>query len=157
MLPRHLGELGDNSSSWQELGNGAPTIVALAKICARALEVEPEIEPAFSVEAKTLLFAAKNRGVMEIVGTNTAFDAVDRFLAVSIEVESDRRLTFKRNTDPERTVRFLDAFKELCESGLVLHHLFREFSLSSNGFKAAKTVREEEVQKELKFGVSDQE
>ncbi len=51
-----------------------------------------------------------------------------------------------RREEPERTIRILDAFRQLCVSGLVMHHLFREFSLTRAGFELARTISRQEVQ-----------
>jgi len=62
-------------------------------------------------------------------------------------------LAFKNKQDPARTIRFLEAFRELCGAGLVIHHLFREFSLNHEGFEFAATIKREEVEDGLSFGV----
>ena len=46
-------------------------------------------------EAKAILFAARERGVMEVKGTNMAFDATERFLAVHVEIEPDHSLALR--------------------------------------------------------------
>ena len=60
-------------------------------------------------------------------------------------VDEDRRVRF-RTGDPAQNIRFLDGFRELCARGLVMHHLFPEFSLTRTGYEFAATIRREEVQ-----------
>ena len=44
------------------------------------------------------------------------------------------------------TIRFLAGFRELCSAGLVMHHIYQEFSLTREGIERAATVPEAEVQ-----------
>jgi hypothetical protein len=131
---------------WQELGSGAPTVIAFAQLCSHALAanrqapVEELIE-----EARAILYAARRRGTIEIKGVNHAFESSERFLTVSVELDQDRQLYLKRHDDPELTVRFLDGFRQLCASGLVMHHLFHEFSLTRAGFELARTLRRQDL------------
>jgi hypothetical protein len=101
------------------------------------------------VEARTILFAARRRGVLEIKGTNDAFEAPSRFLAVRVELDTERWLVFRSREDPAITIRFLDGFRELCAAGLVMHHLYRDFSLTKAGFDVASDVPQEEIQELL--------
>ncbi|MCY2990999.1 MAG: hypothetical protein NTY19_24450 [Planctomycetota bacterium] len=99
-----------------------------------------------AVEARTILFAAWQRGAIEIKGVNDAFDSSERFLAICVELDAERHLVCRRRDEPELTIRFLDAFRQLCVFGLVMHHLFREFSLTRAGFELARTISRQEVQ-----------
>jgi hypothetical protein len=131
---------------WEELGEGAPTLIAFAHLCSDALarnQREPIEE--LSEEARAILYVARRRGAIEVKGTNHAFDSSDRFLSVCVELDAERQFLLKRRDDPELTIRFLDGFRQLCASGLVVHHLFREFSLSRAGFELAKAIRAEDV------------
>jgi len=143
----------DRSSglSWEDMGVGAPTIIGFARLCSNVLARGNVSPDDLSVEARALLFAARDRGVIEIKASNNAFDAIDRFLAVYVEVDPDAGLVFKRKVDPARTIRFLDAFRELCGAGLVFHHLYREFSLTSDGFQAAASIERKDVEDALSF------
>jgi hypothetical protein len=139
-------EDGRRMAVWEELGEGAPTLIALASLCAESLarnQCEPS-EP-LSEEARAILYTARRRGAIEIKGTNHAFDSSERFLSVCVELDAERQFFMKRRDDPELTIRFLDGFRQLCASGLVVHHLFREFSLSRSGFELAKSIRAEDV------------
>jgi len=134
--------------TWEELGLGAPTIIAFALLCSNALarQGEPKYDlDELSAEAKALLFVARNRGVFEIKGTNNAYDASARFLSVSVEVGDEHAVDFKVRGKPDITIRFLSGFRELCDIGLIMHHLFRDFSLSEFGFKAAKQLKEADL------------
>lgn len=113
----------------------------------------------FSGEALAILFAARDRGIIELKAVNTAFDAAARLLAVYVEETDERTIAFRDSHKPEITVRFLDGFRELCERGLVIHHIYRDFSLSPRGFQLAREVPRERVQRWLdmatEFGLHD--
>ncbi|MGN6545496.1 MAG: hypothetical protein ACTHK7_10650 [Aureliella sp.] len=113
----------------------------------------------FSGEALAILFAARDRGIIELKAVNTAFDAAARLLAVYVEETDERTIAFRDSHKPEITVRFLDGFRELCERGLVIHHIYRDFSLSPRGFELAREVQRERVQRWLdmatEFGLHD--
>ena len=66
---------------------------------------------------------------------NDAFSAPARFLAVRVELDEEQWLVFRSREDPAVTIRFLDGFRELCAAGLVMHHLYRDFSLTRAGFE----------------------
>ncbi len=141
------------TGSWEALGNGAPVLVALAQISSQALvSGGPKTLPTLLPEAKAILFAAKDRGIVEIKGVHTAFEAPSRLLAVYIEITDEYTIAFRDRANPEVTVRFLDGFRQLCECGLIIHHLHRDFSLTSAGFALAKTITQEEVQPWLDKG-----
>jgi len=184
MKTKHLSPI-DNylSGSWEALGNGAPVLVALAQICSEAWtrgprqtskqasrsaatgaagdhsdDVDSGIE-GLSGEALAILHAARSRGIIELKAVNTAFDAAARLLAVYVEETDERTIAFRDSQRPEVTVRFLDGFRELCERGLVIHHIYRDFSLSPRGFELAQGVERATVQKWLdmatEFGLHD--
>ena len=151
MLQRNLSDDRSMGLSWEDMGAGAPTIIGFARLCSNALASGHVSTDDLSVEALALLYAARERGVIEIKASNSAFDAIDRFLAVYVEIDLDTGLVFKRKDDPARTIRFLDAFRELCGAGLVYHHLFREFSLTSEAFQAAAKIAREDIEDALSF------
>jgi hypothetical protein len=68
-------------------------------------------------------------------------------------VDADRRLVFKRKSDPRRTVAFLDGFRQLCANGLVMHHLLFDFSLTHSGFAWADSLDVEELKPLIEFGI----
>ncbi len=148
------------NGSWEALGAGAPVLVALAQLSSQA-QIDPPVVDLEKLlpEAKAILFAAKDRGVVEVKAVNTAFEAASRMLAVYVELEDDRTIAFRDREKPEVTVRFLEGFRQLCEAGLMLHHIHRDFSLSSQGFDMARKVSREEVQpwldKGTEFGIHD--
>jgi hypothetical protein len=131
---------------WEELGEGAPTLIALARLCSDALAENRQgpVEE-LTEEARAILYVARKRGALEIKGVNHAFESSERFLSVSVELDVETQFYLKRRDDPELTVRFLDGFRQLCASGFVMHHLFREFSLTRAGFELAKSIRPEDV------------
>jgi hypothetical protein len=174
------------SGSWEALGNGAPVLVALAQICSDAWtrgHYPPRSEPTapaeptstetgstsssevtlgtegLSGEARAILYAARSRGIIEVKAVNTAFDAAARLLAVYVEESDERTIAFRDAHRPEVTVRFLDGFRELCERGLVIHHIYRDFSLSPRGFELAQSIERSSVQNWLdmatEFGLHD--
>lgn len=147
--------------SWEALGEGAPTLAALAFICAQQI-VAPSKSwtlNELSGEAQAILFAAQQRGVIEVRGVSTAFEAPARMLAVYVEIDESKTIAFRDPERPETTLRFFEAFCQLCRMGLVMHHLHRDFSLTSHGFALARLVREENVSAEMaaatEFGLHD--
>jgi hypothetical protein len=152
MLERYFNPNRYLPGTWEELGEGAPTLIALAGICSRAL-LDGPIEPCeLSLEAKTILFAARKRGIIELKAVNAAFEAQDRFLAVQVELDEQSFLVFRNRAEPEVTIRFFEGFRQLCVSGLVMHHLYRDFSLTVAGFDLAKQIKQEDVEKHLAMG-----
>jgi hypothetical protein len=140
MLQRNLSESSNKPTAWQELAEGAPTILAFAQLCSLALvDSEPKVM-SLSDEAKTILALAANRGTIEIRAHRDPVDPVERFLAVCVEVEPERRILFLQKEDPHQTVKFLEGFRQLCRTGLILHHLHRDFSLSTHGYELARLL-----------------
>ena len=151
------------SGSWDALGAGAPVLVALSQLCSNAMvrldATNEMIADHLSPESKAILVAARNRGVIEIKAVNSAFEAASRMLAVYVELDETQTIAFRDPTEPEVTVRFLEGFRVLCDKGLVMHHIHRDFSLSSKGFELARTISKQEVQpwldKGTEFGLHD--
>jgi hypothetical protein len=131
--------------AWSELGQGAPTIAGLANVASRAMADGGDKNVGLSPEARCILFAAKERGVVEVKGANRAFDAPGRMLAIYVEADADHVLIFRSRENPAFTIRFLAGFRELCAAGLAMHHIYTEFSLTREGLEAAKSVSREEV------------
>ena len=153
--PRYMDDSDRYASSplniagtWEELGEGAPALAALAQLSSTALATDAAAKvqlDQLTDEAKTLLYATRDRGVLEVKGANVAFEAPERFLAVHVETSDEASLAFRSREKPEITVRFFAGLRELCQHGLVLHHIYRDFSLSARGFELAREVQEEEV------------
>lgn len=152
MLPRNIANQGANPPSWwEELGHGAPTIAAFARLCADALQrfddgdeaLTARMTQRLSPEARVILVRCRARGTFEIRSNRDGFDSAERFLAVAIETEVDHWHVLLDKRSPEQTIRFLEGFRELCGCGLVMHHLQREFSLSAKGYDLAKLVTQE--------------
>jgi len=152
------------AASWDAMGEGGPTLAALAALCARALVRrldEPQtIDPIpLSAEAMAILYKARNRGVIEVRGVKTAFEAPGRLLAVYIEESEHQTVAFRSREFPEITIKFFDGFCELCRAGLILHHLHRDFTLSRQGFEIARTIDPLNIQEPLamatEFGLHD--
>ena len=131
--------------AWAELGHGAPTIAGLANVASRAMADGGDRSVHLSAEARCILFAAKDRGVVEVKGANRAFDAPGRMLAVYVEIDADHTLIFRSRENPSYTIGFLAGFRELCAAGLAMHHIYTEFSLTREGLEVAKSVSREEV------------
>lgn len=112
-----------------------------------------------SGEALAILHASARRGIIELKAVNTAFDAAARLLAVYVEESDERTIAFRDPHRPEVTVRFLDGFRQLCERGFIIHHIYRDFSLSPIGFEIARSVSRTRVQPWLdmatEFGLHD--
>lgn len=150
MLRPHLGTETRWAETWQELGEGVPTLAGFARLCSLSLGgLLPVSDKPLSSEAKTLLFAARNRGMIEIKGSNASFEAPARMLAVHIEETPNHVLIFRRRDNPEITIRFLGGFRDLCYAGLVMHQIYGEFSLTCEGLDVAKTIAESEVRETL--------
>jgi hypothetical protein len=149
--------------SWEALGAGAPVLVALAQLCSQAMVEDPSANlhsaESLTPEAKTILVSARARGVIEIKAVNTAFDPAARLLAVYVELSDTQTIAFRDPNDPEVTVSFLEGFRQLCRSGLVMHHIHRDFSLTDLGFKVARRIDRDDVQiwldKGTEFGLHD--
>ncbi|MCI0360061.1 MAG: hypothetical protein L0211_16410 [Planctomycetaceae bacterium] len=145
------------AATWLELGQGAPTLAGLARVASIAVATGGDKSIQLSREARGLLFAAKSRGVMEVKGSNRAFDAPGRMLAVYVETDAERTLIFRSRENPAYTIRFLAGFRELCAAGLVMHHINTEFSLTREGLDLAQAVPADEVRDLLaqasEFGV----
>ncbi len=173
MLPRYTASDSSSLPGWNELGESVPLVAALANLSAKAWANSgaPESEPArpdserpdakqvaltstmqlLDREALALLAAAAPQGFFELRTAPSEFDSSDRMLAVSVELPHQRRLVFKQAAKPRKTIRFLEAFRQLCQYGLVIHQLQKEFSLSSLGFEMATQLDPREFEEELKF------
>jgi hypothetical protein len=134
--------------TWTELGQGAPTIGGLARVASLAMATggDKTLAQRLLPEARCLLYAARDRGILEVKGANRAFDAPGRMLAVHVEADADRTLIFRNRENPLITIRFLAGFRELCAAGLAMHHIYTEFSLTGEGLTAAATVQRAEVE-----------
>jgi len=120
------------AASWDALGEGGPTLAALAAICAQALihppkSVEPYDPSVLALESQAILFAARDRGIIEVRGVKTAFETPGRLLAIYVEESEHRTIAFRNREKPEITVQFFEGFCQLCRSGFILHHLHRDF------------------------------
>lgn len=151
------------SGSWDALGAGAPVLVALSQLSSDAMVNLSATEDCklevLLPEAKAILVAARGRGVIELKALNTAFEAPSRLLAVYVEIDETQTIAFRDPNVPEVTIRFLEGFRQLCALGLVMHHIHRDFSLTSRGFDLARTISQQEVQpwldKGTEFGLHD--
>ena len=152
---------GEMAASWEAMGEGGPTLAALAAVCARAIVLHEASTAVteFSPEALAILYSARERGVIEVRGVKTAFEAAGRLLAVYVEEAEHRTIAFRNRENPQITIRFFDGFCELCRAGLIVHHLHRDFTLSRRGFDKAKSIRREEIEEQLaaatEFGLRD--
>ena len=141
--------------TWNELGQGAPTLAGLARVASEAMasrerpagQNSPDLSSVakLSPEARCILHAAAKRGIIEVKGANRAFDAPGRMLAVYIETSADRTLIFRSRDNPAYTIRFLAGFRDLCAAGLAMHHIYTEFSLTREGLELAATIPDNEV------------
>lgn len=148
--------------SWEALGNGAPTLVALAQLCSdRWVHSRPEelTLEGLAGESLAILFSARHRGIIEIRPVNSAFDPAARLLAVYVESNSEHTIAFRDKENPEVTVRFLEGFRQLCNRGLIMHHIFGDFCLTQRGIELARTIEKGLVEPLLKlateFGLHD--
>ncbi len=153
MLNRDFGSSARRVGfAWDDLLQSAPTVMAFAQICFQAMIEPPDCElDSLSDEAKTLLWAAKDRGVMELKGDWEAFDSSERLLSVNVEVQDQVHWLFKRPGDPQQTMRFLEGFALLCRNHLVIHQWQREFCLTDRGFMLAAQVDDRSLAKLFEF------
>lgn len=152
MLGRALGSDEQLAATWYDLGVGAPTISALAQLCSRAWVSGSVAAEELSPEARAILYVAGRRGILEIKGTNAAYESPSRLLTVFVEMDDDTRIRFRDARDIRQNVRFLEGFRQLCARGLVMHHLYHEFTLTPAGFELAATICPNEIQTLLDFG-----
>jgi len=158
MLFRNFNSEDKRPTQWQDLGYGAPTIIGFANLCSQAI-AQPAAEDelvsveGLSDEAKTILVAAAKRGTIDVRADRDSFNSAERFLAICVEYELDQRLLFLQKDDPEQTIRFLEGFRQLCQSGLVIHHLQKDFSLSAAGYKLAKSLDRDRFKSLLSFAL----
>jgi hypothetical protein len=152
MLERALGIDELLAATWSEMGVGAPTLIAFAQLCSRAWVTGAAVTEDLSPEAKAILFTAGRHGMLEVKGTNAAYEAPSRLLTVFVETADDTRIRFRDPQDVRQNVRFLDGFRQLCACGLVMHHLFHEFTLTPAGFELATTICPDEIRRLLDLG-----
>jgi hypothetical protein len=141
------------AATWQELGQGAPTLAGLARVASVAVATGGDKTIRLSPEARCLLHLARNRGVFEVKGSNRAFDAPGRMLAVYVETDAERTVIFRSRENPAVAIRFLAGFRELCAGGLVMHHIYTEFSLTRDGLDLSQTIPAAEVERLAALGV----
>ena len=155
-LPRCFKQAGGSSGVLVELLSGLPTIGAFARLCANVLaqprgETDP-LTAELTGEATAILWAARERGILEIKGTNQEVESPKRLLAIYVEVDPDCYLVFRNRQDPQVTLRFLDGFRQLCEAGFIMHQMGTEFSLTRSGFERAADLDESALQQYLAKG-----
>jgi hypothetical protein len=138
-------------SSLMELSDGLPTIAALARLCGRAIAGESIGTDQLPPEALALVVAGRGRGMFDIRGNKDAFETANRFLAVCVEIDDEKRLLFRDKSNPRQTMIYLDAFRQLCQAGFIIHHLLRDFSLSKAGFELADTLQFEDYRELIEF------
>ena len=155
-LPRFFSQSGGGSNELEELLSGLPTIGAFARLCANVLAQPRSETDSLTVEltgeAEAILWAARERGILEIKGTNQEVESPKRLLAIYVEVDPGCFLVFRNRQDPQVTLRFLDGFRELCEAGFIMHQLGTEFSLTRSGFERAAGLDESALQQYLAMG-----
>jgi len=160
-----IGHASVGTTTDQGLHSGASSVAQAARTEGTE-EADADAADPFQValdglsgEALAILHASARRGIIELKAVNTAFDAAARLLAVYVEESDERTIAFRDPHRPEVTVRFLDGFRQLCERGFVIHHIYRDFSLSPMGFEIARSVSRTRVQPWLdmatEFGLHD--
>ncbi len=151
MLLRNLGSDDGSGDLAKQLSGGIPTIAGFAMLCGRFIAGQVQPPKEISDEAKAILAVAAERGMLEIRVSREAFDSLERLTAVCVEVDEDRRLLFKQKSNPKQTLRFLEGFRELCQSGCVMHHSHVDFSLTVAGFELAESLDRNEFQSLIDF------
>lgn len=143
-LPRHAEEL-TTILSWNDVLSGAPSVLGFAALASRAIALNIDVGGELVLEAQAILFAARERGSIEIKATKNAYDSSQRLLAVHVELAPERILAFRSRANPQFTLAMLDGFRQLCGTGLVMHHLGHEFSLTHRGFTRAADIPSDAV------------
>jgi hypothetical protein len=141
------------AQTWDELGEGAPTLAGFAQLCSRALVSGAQPEQPLSLQAKAILYVARERGMIEVKGAHRAFDAPARLLAIHVETGPQQTTVFRNREKPEITIRFLAGFRELCAAGLAMHHIYGDFSLTREGFDLARSLEPQELAPLLKEAI----
>jgi hypothetical protein len=158
MLQPHFFGESNSEPGWDLLQHGIPTIIGFARLCGAAisrLEFPNATIATLSPEAQAIAFVAKDLGVIELRGNRNAFEPADRFLAVSVPINDDRRLLFKSKSQPRQSLAFLEGFRQLCASGLVIHHLLFDFSLTTPGFALADQIDPKPLQPLIDFATTE--
>jgi len=158
LAPNFGGNEQDATALLKVMNEGYPVVSALAMLSAKAIaagefKAEETLEK-LTPEAKMLLLVARVRGTFEVRATKDSFDSTERFLAVCVETEPGVYLVFRRKDQPRQTVRFIEAFAQLCRLGLVIHHQQKEFSLSTHGYAVGENVSADEIQDLLDFAIT---
>ena len=151
MLHRHLGSEDRQQTLWQELNEGTATIVGFATLCTLALSGTAGPAEELCPEAMAILVTAVNRGSIEIRVNKESFDSSERLLGVCVEVSEGEFLLFRKKSEPEQTIRFLNGFRQLCLAGFAMHHIHREFSLTAKGFEEARKLNPDPLKEYLAF------
>lgn len=126
--------------TWSDVAAGAPSIMGFAALAGRAIASGATLQEALTPHASAILFAARERGSIEIKAVKNAYDSAQRLLAVHVELGPERLLAFRSRTEPQFTIAMLDGFRQLCAAGLVMHHLGHDFSLTHAGHQLAATI-----------------
>lgn len=158
LAPNFGGNEQDSTALLKVMNEGYPVVSALAMLSANAI-VKGDFEAGDALEkltpeAKMLLLVSRVRGTFEMRATKDSFDSTERFLAVCVETEPGVFLVFRRKDQPRQTVRFIEAFAQLCRLGLVIHHQQKEFSLSTHGYEIAESVSADEIKDLIDFAIS---
>lgn len=178
MLPRNLeGDFRRPQFHTQELADGIPLVSGLAMLCSRVISgMQPppltasmdgaieqqtlaaDSQPSHGLvrEALAILAAAAKRGILEIRGQADAFDSSQRLQAVAVETSEHHRLVFRSRIDPAITMAYLEGFRQLCETGCVVHQFSREFSLSSAGFSLARKLKADDFVHEWEAAIEEE-
>ena len=158
LAPNFGGNEQDATALLKVMNEGYPVVSALAALSGKAI-VSGDFEAdetlaKLTAEAKMLLLVSRGRGTFEIRATKDSFDSTERFLAVCVETEPGAFLVFRRKDQPRQTVRFIEAFAQLCRLGLVIHHQQKEFSLSTFGYEIAESVSADEIKDLTDFAIA---
>ncbi len=158
LAPNFGGNEQDATALLKVMNEGYPVVSALAMLSAKAIATGEfkanETLDKLTPEAKMLLLVSRVRGTFEVRATKDSFDSTERFLAVCVETEPGVYLVFRRKDQPRQTVRFVEAFAQLCRLGLVIHHQQKEFSLSTFGYEIAEGVSADEIEDLTDFAVA---
>lgn len=153
MLPLNFNNQdGPQPVHWREISDGVPTLTGLATLCSRNLAGLTTPVAQLSLEAQAILYQARQRGMIELQNHAELFDSSDRLLAIIVELPEQKRWMFKRHAQPRTTQLFLEGFRQLCQSGLVIHQSHKEFSLTAAGFERADSIDPQTLTTQLAYG-----
>ena len=73
--------------------------------------------------------------------------------SVCVELDDEQKLLFRQKGNVRKTLQFIEGFRQLCQSGLIMHHLQSDFSLTEKGFQIAEQLNDDELKAMIQYAV----